>query len=247
LTLLAIFADVHSNREALEACIADARARGAERFVFLGDLVGYGADPAYVVDRVAQFAAEGAIVIKGNHDAAISERRDTMNAAARAARDWTRAQLSQAQKDFLADLPLTAELRETLFVHAEAAHPERWSYITHPFEAERSMRATQKRVTICGHVHRPQLYHAAGHSLPVCRIPARGEPILFARDLKWLAVLGSVGQPRDEIPTAAYALYDDERALLTFLRAAYDIGAAAEKISAAGLPEILAARLYVGR
>ncbi len=247
MTLLAIFADVHSNREALEACLADAQARGAERFVFLGDLVGYGADPGYVVDLVTRLRAAGAIVIKGNHDAAITETRDAMNVYARAARNWTRAQLSKAQKDFLANLPLTAELGEALLVHAEAAHPERWDYITHPIEAARSMRATQKRVTICGHVHRPQLYHQAGHNLPVSRIPATGEAIVLTQDLKWLAVLGSVGQPRDEISAAAYALYDDERALLTFLRAPYDIEAAAGKISAAGLPEILAARLYVGR
>jgi diadenosine tetraphosphatase ApaH/serine/threonine PP2A family protein phosphatase len=245
LTLLAIFADVHSNREALEACFAGARARGAERFVFLGDLVGYGADPAYVVDRVAQFAAEGAIVIKGNHDAAVSETRDTMNATARAARDWTRGQLSKAQKDFLAGLPLTAELGEILFVHASAARPERWDYIDHPIEAERSLRATQKRVTICGHVHRPQLYQQTGRSLPVCQTP--GEASLLAPEFKWLAVLGSVGQPRDEIPAAAYGLYDDERALLSFLRAPYDIAAAAQKIRGAGLPEILAGRLHIGR
>lgn len=247
MTLLAIFADVHSNREALDACLAEARARGAERFVFLGDLVGYGADPGYVVDLVAQLRADGAIVIKGNHDAAIAEMRDGMNAYAREARDWTRTQLSKTQKDFLADLPLTAELGETLFVHAEAAHPGRWGYITHPIEAERSMRATQKRVTICGHVHRPQLYQAAGRNLPVCRIPAMGEPILLAQDLKWLAVMGSVGQPRDENPGAAFCLYDDERALLTYLRVPYDIEGAAGKIRGAGLPEILAGRLEFGR
>ncbi len=247
MTLFAIFADVHSNREALDACIADARARGAERFVFLGDLVGYGADPAYVVDLVTQMSGEGAIVIKGNHDAAINERRDSMNSYAREARDWTRGRLNAVQKDFLANLPLTAEVGETLFVHAEASRPEHWGYIAHPFDAERSMRATQKRITICGHVHRPQLYHAADRGLPIRRIPEPGEPIVLAREVKWLAVLGSVGQPRDEIPAAAYALYDDKRALLTFRRVAYDIGAAAEKISAAGLPEILAARLYIGR
>jgi len=247
LTLLAILADVHANREALDACLAEARARGAERFVFLGDLVGYGADPGYVVDLAAQLNADGAIVIKGNHDAAILDPSDGMNAYARAACDWTRAQLSKTQKDFLAALPFTAELGEALLVHAEAAHPERWDYITHPIEAERSMRATQKRVTICGHVHCPQLYHQAERKLPVCRIPATGEPVLLAQDLKWLAVVGSVGQPRDEIPAAAFCLYDDERKLLTFVRASYDIEGAARKIRAAGLPEFLAARLYFGR
>jgi diadenosine tetraphosphatase ApaH/serine/threonine PP2A family protein phosphatase len=247
LTLFAIFADIHSNREALDACLTDARARGAERFVFLGDLVGYGADPGYVVDLVADMRNEDTFVIKGNHDAAIARTSDTMNSYAREACDWTRDQLNAAQKDFLAQLPLTADSGETLFVHAEASRPEHWNYITHSFEAERSMRATQKRVTICGHVHRPQLYIQKGQSLPVCRIPETGEPIMLAPECKWLAVVGSVGQPRDEIPDAAYALYDDARALLTFLRASYDIEAAARKIRAAGLPAILAARLHMGR
>jgi len=247
LTLLAIFADIHANREALDACLAEARARGAERFVFLGDLVGYGGDPGYVVDLVAAFRAEGAIVIKGNHDAAIGELMDSMNAHARAARDWTREHLSQAQKDFLAGLPLTAERGETLFVHAEASHPHLWFYITHPIEAERSLRATQKRVTICGHVHQPQLYSQAEKQPAILAIPAEDTPILLAPQLKWLAVLGSVGQPRDDNAASAFALYDDERAILTFVRVPYDIEGAARKIRAAGLPEILAARLYFGR
>lgn len=247
MTLLAIFADVHANREALDACLADARARGAERFVFLGDLVGYGADPGYVVDLATQFSADGAIFVKGNHDAAIFETRNGMNDYARAALDWTRAQLNKPQKDFLAALPLTVELDETLFVHAEASRPERWNYVTHPIEAQRSLRATRKRITICGHVHRPQLYCEADRKLPVCHIPATGEKVLLAPDLKWLAVLGAVGQPRDENPEAAYALYDDERGVLTFLRTPYDIASAARKIRSAGLPDFLARRLEFGR
>jgi diadenosine tetraphosphatase ApaH/serine/threonine PP2A family protein phosphatase len=246
LTLLGIFSDIHSNREAFDACLAAARAEGAERFVFLGDLVGYGADPSYVVDRVAEVRAEGAIIVKGNHDAAIGAPRDTMNAHAREAILWTRTQLSGAQKEFLASLPLTAELGETLFVHAEASDPEHWIYITHPFEAERALRATPKRVTISGHVHRPQLYGQTGRGLPARHIPVTGDAVSLAPGRKWLAVLGSVGQPRDEIPEAAYALYDDERAMLRFLRIPYNIEAAAQKIRAAGLPEILAARLHIG-
>ncbi len=247
MTLFAVFADIHANREAFDACFAAARAQGAERFVLLGDLVGYGADPVYVVERAAELRGEGAIVLKGNHDAAIGAPSVTMNAHARTAIAWTRAQLGEAHKVFLASLPLTAELNDTLLVHAEAAHPEHWLYITHPLEAERSLRATQKRVTICGHVHCPQLYHQAARGLPTLRVPVAGEAASLVPERKWLAVLGSVGQPRDEIPDAAYALYDEERALLTFRRVPYDIDTAAQKIRAAGLPGILAARLSIGR
>ncbi len=245
--LTAIFADIHSNREAFDACLADARRRGAEHFAFLGDLVGYGADPGYVVDRVAEFREAGALVVQGNHDAAIAIPQENMNSYARAALDWTRDKLNAAQKDFLAGLPLTAESGETLFVHAEAYNPTHWTYISRASEAERSMRSTDKRVTISGHIHRPHLYHMTPHKPSSCFVPQADVPILLAKSHKWHAILGSVGQPRDEIPSAAYAIYDDRSALLTFQRAPYDIERAARKIKAAGLPAILSARLYIGR
>ncbi len=247
MTLLALFADIHGNREALDACLADAQRRGAERLIFLGDLIGYGADPAYVVDLVAGKLRDGAMAILGNHDAALIAGCDSMNSAARASIEWTRRRLDKNRQDFLAGLPLTAERGDLLFVHADAAEPRRWTYVTSSLEAQRSLRATSKRVTFCGHVHRPQLYAAATFRLPRARRPATGIPISIAGSGKWLAVLGSVGQPRDENPAAAYAIYDDTAGQLTFLRVAYDISTAAEKIRAAGLPDILAARLFVGR
>ena len=207
--LIALFSDIHANREALDACLADARRRGAERFVFLGDLVGYGADPAYVVDLVAQLRREGAVVIKGNHDAAIGRPRDTMTSHARIAIDWTREQLDPAQKDFLANLPLSVSWGDTLFVHAEASHPAKWIYIAQTSEAERSMRAAEQRVTISGHVHRPRLYQMSEKTAAISIVPTTDVPIRLEKSHKWHAIIGSVGQPRDEIPTAAYALYDD--------------------------------------
>jgi diadenosine tetraphosphatase ApaH/serine/threonine PP2A family protein phosphatase len=245
--LIAILSDIHGNREALDACLEQAYRDGAEQFVFLGDLVGYGADPSYVVDTAAHFREEGALIIKGNHDTAVTENGQSMNAYARAALEWTRGQLNPTQKAFLDELPLEVELGEALFVHAEAANPKSWGYVTNPLEAERSMLATKKRLTFCGHVHRPQLYHKAPQRHPVCFIPTSGLAIPLAKSLQWQAVIGSVGQPRDEIPSAAYALYNDSKATLAFMRVSYDIERAAKKIKDAGLPAILAARLYIGR
>lgn len=247
MTLFALFADIHGNREALDACLADAQRRGAEKLIFLGDLIGYGADPAYVVDLVAERLRDGALAILGNHDAALIAGCDSMNSMARAAIEWTRRRLDKNQQDFLAGLPLTAERGDLLFVHADAAEPRRWTYVTSSSLAQRSLRATSRRVTFCGHVHRPQLYGAATFGLPSARTPASGVPMSLARSRKWLAVLGSVGQPRDENPAAAYAIYDDADGRLTFLRVAYDISAAAGKIRAAGLPDFLAARLFAGQ
>jgi diadenosine tetraphosphatase ApaH/serine/threonine PP2A family protein phosphatase len=245
--LIALLSDIHANREALDACLADAQKRGAEQFVFLGDLVGYGADPAYVIDKIAGLREAGALVIKGNHDAAVADPQLSMNDYARAALEWTREQLDAAQKRFLADLPLTQMIGEALLVHAEASHPSRWIYISRLLDAEHSMQATAMRLTISGHVHRPHLYHMTAPRPAACFVPTTGVPILLAKSHKWHAIIGSVGQPRDEIPAAAYALYDDRSGLFTFTRAAYDIERAARKIKAAGLPAILSARLYIGR
>ncbi len=248
MSLLALFADIHGNREALDACLADAEARGATRLVFLGDLVGYGADPAYVVDFAARKQSEGAIIVQGNHDAAVvGVAGGSMNETARAAIDWTRTQLDKGQLAFLTALPLTAEEGDVLFVHADAAAPARWIYINGAFEAQRSMRATPKRLTLCGHVHRPQLYRSSTFGPPSAQAPATDVAIRIEGPRQWLAVLGSVGQPRDGNPAAAYALYDVAARQLTFRRLPYDIAKAAGKIRAGGLPEILAARLFVGR
>jgi diadenosine tetraphosphatase ApaH/serine/threonine PP2A family protein phosphatase len=245
--LIAILTDIHGNREALDACVAHAHAQGAERFVFLGDFVGYGADPAYVVETAARFQEDGAILVKGNHDAAIQQGAKGMNQYARAAIDWTRDQLDAEHKALLESLPLSVETDEALYVHSDAASPASWIYVTSPVEAERSMLATPKRVTFCGHVHQPRLYHKTLQKLPVCFTPISGRPIPLAKSQKWHAVVGSVGQPRDEIPSAAYALYDNAKGTLTFMRVPYDIERAAKKIKDAGLPAILSARLYIGR
>src|SRR4051812_33075554 len=123
---LALYADIHSNLEALTACLLHARNLGAERYAFLGDLVGYGADPVAVLNVIEEYAANGAIVVLGNHDATtVGRPADPLNASAQAAIDWTRRQLGERERAFLAGLPLTVRQADMLFVHASAAAPER--------------------------------------------------------------------------------------------------------------------------
>ena len=244
---LALFADIHGNREAFDACLEHAHRRGADRFGFLGDLVGYGADPGYVVDTVAEYCERGAFAILGNHDAAVLSETDNMNPYARAAIDWTRDELDDLQKTFLERLPFGREEGDVLFVHSEASAPADWIYVADEETAEQSMQATAKPVTICGHVHVPQLYRQTGDGATLAAVPRANEPIVLDAGTKSLAVLGSVGQPRDENPHAAYALFDDTEMSLTYVRVDYDIERAAQKIRAAGLPRFLAARLFIGR
>jgi diadenosine tetraphosphatase ApaH/serine/threonine PP2A family protein phosphatase len=250
--LIALLTDIHGNREAFDACRLEARRLGAEKFVYLGDLVGYGAEPSYIVDCVAEDVARGAISLMGNHDlAAVDGPSDYMNDAARSAIEWTARRLDKAQKDFLASMPYTATTvsesgAETFFVHGDASAPERFIYVTGIDTAERSLNAVNAHVTFCGHVHRPQLYHVAPGKPPTFFAPTANLPTPLARSRRWLAVLGSVGQPRDGNPLASFALYDDLRGTLRFIRVSYDVNDAARKIFAAGLPEFLAERLFLG-
>ena len=241
---LALFADIHSNLEAITACIAHADALGADRYAFLGDLVGYGADPVAVLDLVQQHASRGAVVVLGNHDAAALGRPDdTLTRTAQEAVAWTRTQLEDRHRDFLGGLPMMVRERDLLFVHASAAAPGQWTYITSPRKAADSIRAGGAVYVFSGHVHEQKLYYMGAVGKPMPFKPVPGTPIPIGAHRQWLVIAGSAGQPRDRNHKACYALVDLERARLTFFRVAYDHGSAARKIRAAGLPERFARRL----
>jgi diadenosine tetraphosphatase ApaH/serine/threonine PP2A family protein phosphatase len=244
---IAILTDVHANLEALTACLAHAEHQGARQFAFLGDHVGYGADPAAVVDTIRERIEGGAIAVAGNHDLAVAGSvRMPMQEDARRVVVWTRGRLRPDQTELLRLLPLTQERDGRLYVHANAWAPAQWEYVTGPVEAGRSIRATSCRITFCGHVHEPTLYHmtTAGRVLAFSPVPGTGIPLGSSR--RWLAIPGSSGQPRDGNPAACYALFDDTREVLTYFRVPYDHEAAARKVRAAGLPESLGLRLRIG-
>ena len=244
--LLGLFSDIHANREALDACLAHAARAGVCRYAFLGDIVGYGADPTYAVEVVMRYAEQGAIVLRGNHDEAVAGSLNGFNASAAATILWTRDRLGSAEASYIAELPLVHEEDDILLVHANAWAPGAWGYVTTALEAERSMRRTTARVTVCGHTHVPRLFHLP-HGRPASRFtPFPGVPIPLTIGRRWLAVLGAVGQPRDGNPAASYGVLDRERGTLTYVRVPYDAETAARKIIAAGLPPILGRRLLKG-
>lgn len=245
--LIALLSDIHGNLEALEACLDHARRMRAERFVLLGDYVGYGADPGPVLEVVRELVRGGAPALLGNHDAAVEGSSQDMNRVAREAIAWTRAQLDAGQRAFLQSLPLTHREGDRLFVHANACHPAGWGYVTGPGEAERSLERTDARVVLCGHLHVPGLYHQVPGRPAQGFTPVAGEGVPLLPTRRWLAVLGAVGQPRDGNPAAAYALLHQERSTLTVMRVPYDVDRAARKVLDAGLPAVLAARLREGR
>jgi diadenosine tetraphosphatase ApaH/serine/threonine PP2A family protein phosphatase len=245
--LLAIFSDIHANRQAFAACLEAARARGAERLVLLGDFVGYGGDPEWTVDTVMSLVEQGAVAVRGNHDHAIDNSSESMNSAAKAAIDWTRTRLNATQRRFLAELPMTHEEQDRLYVHSEASDPKRWRYVQSATDAARSMVGTTAQVSFCGHIHQPALYSMSVTAKMTSFVPTSGIPVSLLKGRQWLAVAGSVGQPRDNNPAACFLTYDTQSREVTYCRVGYDIEAAAKRIREAGLPVWLADRLSQGR
>jgi len=245
--LLAVFADIHANRQAFSACLDFARAHGAERFICLGDYVGYGADPEWTVETVMDLVDNGALAVRGNHDNAIGAPSETMNAEAQAVIEWTRGRLNTAQRRFLAELPLMLQEDDRLYVHSEASTPAKWHYVRSTAEAGRSLLATAAHVTFCGHIHRPALYSMSVTGKMTNFVPTSGVTVQLLQGRRWLTVLGSVGQPRDGDPAASFAMFDTGSREITYCRVPYDIDAAAKRIRENGLPIWLADRLSVGR
>jgi diadenosine tetraphosphatase ApaH/serine/threonine PP2A family protein phosphatase len=243
---IALLSDIHGNMQALHACLADAHARGASRYVFLGDLVGYGADPHGVVDVVRDYVERGAIAVRGNHDDAIHGSTAYMNEAATAAIKYGRTVLSAEQSDFLRKLPMIVREGSCCFVHASANTPERYPYIDSPSAAAACVLAAETTYTFCGHLHEQQLYFMAQAPRMTLFTPTPGIAIPVPGHRRWLAVVGSAGQPRDRNPKAAYTLFDAARARITFCRVPYDHALAAKRIREAGLPLSLAYRVENG-
>ncbi len=255
---LALLSDIHSNRQAFDACMAHARQLGAEQFALLGDLVGYGADPGYVVRQAMALAASGALVIGGNHDAMAvaamppgSGGTDKLGALGV---HWTHEQLSPAERGFLAGLPLTAQVQPgVLLVHASADAPGKWRYVDNEAVAAQCLDAAERTAgashVFCGHVHHQTLYFRGTGRRLMRFAPQAGVAIPVPTHRHWVATVGSVGQPRDGDMRAMYALLDTASWQLRFERVPYAFAEAAAAIRATGgaLPEVFAARLEVGR
>lgn len=244
---IAFLSDIHANLEALTACLASARQSRVDRIVFLGDIVGYGADPKACLDLVREHCLAGSLAIRGNHDEAVMTADLSLNSNAAAAVTWTAAALDDDDRAYLAGLPLSIEEDGRLYVHASAKTPEKYPYIHGLQEASESLISTKAQLTACGHVHVPALYHIALTGKVMGFIPISGAPIPLSTRRRWLAVMGAVGQPRDGNPAASYGILDTGRNEIAYMRVPYDVERAAAKIRAAGLPEQLWSRLAAGR
>jgi len=237
--ITAVFSDVHANLQALDAVLADARARGAARLVCLGDVVGYNADPAACIDRLRE--ERRLICIQGNHDAMAAglEPLAGIHPHAAASLLWTRERLDPERRDWLASRPLIHDDPQATYVHARLPDPAAWRYLLDARDAAAHLAAQTAPLCCVGHAHAVFGWRREGDGPPT---PDPGPRWRFGRGVL-VAGVGSVGQPRDGDPRAAYALLHHRDRLLEVRRVPYDVTAAQAAIRAAGLPGALAARL----
>jgi diadenosine tetraphosphatase ApaH/serine/threonine PP2A family protein phosphatase len=247
---LALLSDIHGNLQALDACLAHARAQKTQRFAFLGDMVGYGAQPSEVLERIMLLTEEGAIVLKGNHDEMAVTPPPVPKTIGDSTADWTHRQLNGSQREWIDNLPLIHHMDSVLLVHASVDAPELWRYVYDERSASESLNAANAfpdvRYVFGGHVHLQSLYYRGTDGL-MKFTPQAGVAVPVPKHRLWLSTVGSVGQPRDGKTQAMYALLDTERQQLTYHRVPYDHFAAAAAIRRAGLPEFFAQRLEEGR
>ena len=240
-----ILSDLHANLQALEAVLDDAQAIGYDAVLVLGDLVGYGADPQAVIDRT--LALEPVAMIRGNHDKVCAGLESPMlfNDAARLSAEWTAQVLDEQHLAILRDLPKGPRLVTDAIEICHGTPFDEDHYVFDDQDASRAADAASARICLFGHTHVPAIYATAQE--PVTTIDGAEDELRLPRQAPVLINVGSVGQPRDGDPRAAYGLLDDERGTIRLRRVPYDILGAQASILNAQLPDWLALRLERGQ
>jgi diadenosine tetraphosphatase ApaH/serine/threonine PP2A family protein phosphatase len=239
---MVILSDIHSNLESFQAVLKDLSHEQVDQVLFLGDIVGYAADPDQCIEILRGLTPH---IVAGNHDWAAVGLTEIgyFNPMAQAAVEWTAGIITADHASFLKDLPLTGCLPGILLVHATPYQPEAWDYIFSPDDAAQCFRHCDQKICFTGHSHYP-ISFAKDQEGNISVI--RDSTFTLLDSCRYLINVGSVGQPRDGDPRAAYGIYKPEDATFSLKRVPYDIKRTREKIIAAGLPSFLASRLTEG-
>ena len=237
-----VLSDIHSNLEALQTAVGLIKSEGVEEFFCAGDIVGYGANPEECLNIVREL---NMACVAGNHDWAVSGKLNPIhfNPAAKKSVLWTQNQLLPEDIGFLNGLDLVFKNNEFIMVHGMLSEPECFHYMTHMSEVEETFRLMDRPLCFIGHSHVPQMILCSGGKAQCLdTLTVKVDP-----ESKYIINVGSVGQPRDGNPMAAYCIYDTDTRVVEVKRATYDIQAAQNKIIKAGLPRSLAERLAYGQ
>jgi predicted phosphodiesterase len=243
-----ILTDIHANLEALETVLSDAQARGYDETLVLGDLVGYGADPNAVIERVR--ALQPTAIVRGNHDKVAFglDQAEGFNTVARAAAQWTLEVLTPDNREWVASLPQGPLAVDDLIEICHGAPYDEDAYIFDETDARLALKTATRPLCLFGHTHYPVAFELTNGSFTRRGPAAETEAHLdLGEGMTCLLNPGSVGQPRDGDPRAAYAIVDTGAKRVELFRLMYPVEAAQAKVISAGLPEILARRLAAGR
>ncbi len=237
---IAVISDIHANLAALRTVIDFLHAESITAIACLGDVVGYGPFPNECVDLVRRHCL---LTVAGNHDYAALERLDAtaFNRYAREAIQWTRLELNQDSRRFLAALPLIVSQDQICYVHSSPREPHDWNYVFSGSTARECFHYFEERLCFIGHSHIPVVFSQQQGATLGTKVP------LSLREDRYIINVGSVGQPRDGDPRACLAVYDPEQALLTYHRLNYPIKETQAEMRRKKMPEFLISRLEIGR
>lgn len=239
---IAIFSDIHGNLEALETVLSHIDQQGADELICLGDVIGYGANPNECVEIVRKRCK---VILAGNHDFAATGKTDIsfFNPYAKQAVQWTHNALKPENFEFIANLPLLNYDEDRIYVHATPSRPEQWGYIMSNMEALREFSFFARKVCFVGHSHFPVVIEFKDARCLFKQV----EQLQFEADTRYIVNVGSVGQPRDGDWRACYITFDTETQTVQYYRLEYDVSSTQQKIRDAGLPDMLAERLVLGK
>lgn len=239
-----IFSDIHSNKEAFEVVLKALEKEKIDHYVFLGDLVGYGAEPKACIEMMKKLISlHPCSYVAGNHDYAVCGQTPYHTYVKYAVEviEWTKTQLNASDMEFLSQMPLIHSLGDFIGVHANLVSPGDWGYVLDIDDAYLNFSLLDNQICFIGHSHRPICFTASS------TIDwQENKKIKIQEGTKYIINVGSVGQPRDGNPQLSFAIYDTNRKTVEVKRLDYEIRSVQEKIVKAGLPRILADRLSIG-
>jgi len=243
-----VLTDIHANLEALDTCLADALVRTYDATLVLGDLVGYGPDPNAVVERVQ--ALQPIAIVRGNHDkvACGLEEAEGFNSVAKTAAEWSLDVLQPPHREWLAALPEGPILVDAVVEICHGSPFDEDAYVFDELDAVRALKVAMRPLCLFGHTHYPATFELSADTFD--RVGSAAAPqmrIVMREGCKYLVNPGSVGQPRDGDARAAYAIADTKQHRVDLFRLKYPVDVTQAKIIDAGLPEVLAQRLALGR
>ncbi len=241
--LNAIFSDIHSNLQAYEAFLKDAKNEGIEKYYCIGDIVGYGANPKECLNLTRQLNCP---LVCGNHDWAVCGNLplDYFNLYAKEAIEWTKSVVEESDKNYLSNLPFIFNEKELTLVHGSLDAPEDFNHILETSDAQESFQFQNAKLCFIGHTHIPGVFLRTKNNY----INYTTEPQVSLDDgVSYIVNAGSIGQPRDGYWRGCYCVYDDEKDIVRFRRIEYDVKGAGKAIAKAGLPAYLAERILRGK